>query len=549
VVISDNEIDDRDLQFINLMCRVSGGLRESIDFIVNDYKKYTRIEVLHTNDVEEQIGRLKQDIDNRLQFTCPCNTKKMADRLAMRLRQDYKDSPEVSSKIICITSEQGRFDAETVTSEWSQSFVIYSPSITTGIDYNPDKPQTVYLFLDGENTVSPHTALQMIARNRNIKQVYICSTGMRNRPEWSSQEEMHASFDGLKGNLESMSILRDQFSDSTFDECTGMFKFTENRFTDLYKKDRWNDNMMRSSYMHNLDRLLEERGFNVVHPSLKEKLQQVQSMYDRSSLQKLEKLDNEEKNEKFTRYLEGYLSEAESNFEECLYRRLKDLQISQEKLQGLIQAHPEHQKRIIEVCTDAKTFEGNRNLGLALRNDDGLRKDYEHSGTCNYDMSRQHTPIAKCLLLREMLSIMNHGMSKKLKSYDLTLCQADYDEKERIEVPDNVWETYKHYHKNKNRGRTGEESKPQTRKEWMMSIYFLAKDLFGNRFIKRSETSKQGVKCYNFTTDKMVVDVAIALMNWSRRNLDDFHHEIVQGYQLGQRKETDIDRGAPICRF
>ena len=90
---------------------------------------------------------------------------------------------------------------------------------------------------------------------------------------------------------------------------------------------------------------------------------------------------------------------------------------------------------------------------------------------------------------------MNHGMSKKLKSYDLTLCQADYDEKERIEVPDNVWETYKHYHKNKNRGRTGEESKPQTRKEWMMSIYFLAKGLFVDRFIKRPETSNQGVKC------------------------------------------------------
>ena len=26
-------------------------------------------------------------------------------------------------------------------------------------------------------------------------------------------------------------------------------------------------------------------------------------------------------------------------------------------------------------------------------------------------------------------------------------------------------------------------------------------------------------------------------------DLDDFHHEIVQAYQLGQRKETDIDRG------
>ena len=41
-----------------------------------------------------------------------------------------------------------------------------------------------------------------------------------------------------------------------------------------------NDHMMRSSYMHNLDRLLQSRGFKVVRPSRKERLQQVQSMFD-----------------------------------------------------------------------------------------------------------------------------------------------------------------------------------------------------------------------------------------------------------------------------
>ena len=59
-------------------------------------------------------------------------------------------------------------------------------------------------------------------------------------------------------------------------------------------------------------------------------------------------------------------------------------------------------------------------------------------------MSRQHTPTVKCLLLREMLIVMNHGMSVQLKPYDLTLRQTDYDENERIEVPDNVWKAYKH---------------------------------------------------------------------------------------------------------
>ena len=66
----------------------------------------------------------------------------------------------------------------------------------------------------------------------------------------------------------------------------------------------------------------------------------------------------------------------------------------------------------------------------------------------------------------------------------------------------------------------------------MMCIYSVAKDLFGDGFVKRMETSKKGVKCYNFLTDKKVVDVAILLLKRSRMNLGDFNPEIVQEYRL-----------------
>ena len=95
----------------------------------------------------------------------------------MRLRQEFP-----GSSIKCYTSEQGHFNAEDVDAEWSRQGVIYSPRITTGVDFNPEVPQNVYLFLDGDQTVSPAMALQMIARNRNIKEVHICSRNMRNRP-------------------------------------------------------------------------------------------------------------------------------------------------------------------------------------------------------------------------------------------------------------------------------------------------------------------------------------------------------------------------------
>jgi hypothetical protein len=73
----------------------------------------------------------------------------------------------------------------------------------------------------------------------------------------------------------------------------------------------------------------------------------------------------------------------------------------------------------------------------------------------------------------------------------------------------------------------------------MKCIFFLAKDVFGGRFIRRKETSKSEKRCHNYFTDKQVVEVAIELMNWNLRNLDYITPEIVQTYDLERRKEND----------
>jgi hypothetical protein len=152
----------------SILCRNVKGLE--LDFIVNSHQKYTGIKVSHTHDPEAVMAAMRSDLVNGMCFTCPCNTKKRAEYIDMRLCQEFP-----GSSIKCYTSEQGHFNAEDVDAEWSRNAVIYSPTITTGVDFNPEVPQTVYLFLDGDQTVSPATALQMIARNRNIKEVHICS--------------------------------------------------------------------------------------------------------------------------------------------------------------------------------------------------------------------------------------------------------------------------------------------------------------------------------------------------------------------------------------
>jgi len=74
----------------------------------------------------------------------------------------------------------------------------------------------------------------------------------------------------------------------------------------------------------------------------------------------------------------------------------------------------------------------------------------------------------------------------------------------------------------------------------MMCIYSLAKDLFGDGFVNRMETSKNGLKCYNFLTDRGVVDVAILLLKCGRANLDDFQREIVQKYRLDEAQANPL---------
>ena len=136
VVMTDNHIDDRDIEFIDAIKRVPGRYRESTAFIVNDYQKYTGIKVLHVDDPEELMARMDAQTANSTPFTCACNTKKRAQRVAMRLRQDH---PQAS--ILCYTSEDGPADTTDMLPEWLHSSVIYSPRITTGVDHKSREPQ------------------------------------------------------------------------------------------------------------------------------------------------------------------------------------------------------------------------------------------------------------------------------------------------------------------------------------------------------------------------------------------------------------------------
>ena len=230
------------------------------------------------------------------------------------------------------------------------------------------------------------------------------------------------------------------------------------------------------------------------------------------------------------------LTEVDGKLKECIDRRLAALHRTKEELCELMATCPERRERYMEICMDPKAFRENQKLQFALYTDDRLRTMFEYDGIVDYDVKRQETPTAKCLLLREMIAVMNSGIGRVLlKPHDLTLQQSQYDENQPVELTDELWQQYCHHKRTT-------KSKPVTYKHLMACIYLLAKDLFGCRFIGQTETSKNGHRCYNYNTDESVVAVAIELMNWNQRNLDYIHEEIVQKYDLQGRKSMDMEK-------
>ena len=140
----------------------------------------------------------------------------------------------------------------------------------------------MYVFLKGEDTVSPASVLQMITRNRRIKEVFIHATQMKNKPVYSSVETMNWLLDAACRDMPQslgpsgvtspapriMQNLKALQNGPYFNKQTGEDEYSDSEFSKLYKKALWHDNVMRSAFLHNLDRLLTSRGFNVQRRSI-----------------------------------------------------------------------------------------------------------------------------------------------------------------------------------------------------------------------------------------------------------------------------------------
>jgi hypothetical protein len=549
VFAMDNEITNDELELIDTALSNSVGVSD-ITFIKNTYKKYSGTRVYY-EDEAEMIAKMTEDLKKGKGFTTPCNTKKQAERVLRKLLEAVE-----TSDLKLYTSEEGTLP-EDINSAWSGCGVIYSPTITTGIDFNPKEAQPVYLFLKGEYTISPAAALQMINRNRNIKEVYICENGMKNKPEYSSFEEMSNELDALcqstsaahgkahdARDVDTLQQLQNSNINMTTDTC----EFTETGFSRLYKAARWHENVMRSSFAHMLDGLLELRGFEVVRKPLARRIAAVQEALDWNAI---DCLNQQDKATEFAAWLAGAPTDRKALFDKHLaaLNGIKHsdipthtihLNVLRNQLRDHVESAPIGPERqiYVDVFTESRVLAHSLNLMSAIYTDEKLRRVDACNKVADFSTSNLDSTNSKVRLMREMIGTFNHGMSPdaQLKQYDLTLKQSAYEEEEGLEISDDLWNHYHYLNKRSTK------SRPTTRKALIACIFVLSQELFGKRFTKKTKTSKASDKSknrYNYTTNEGVLKGFIEMSDWRDKEMTDIDPEVVQMYNLRQRKVED----------
>jgi hypothetical protein len=567
LIAMDNEITDIEFKFLDDALAGDGPEPYcDLTFIKNDFKKYADVPARHVSNQSEILQRMLTDIEAGNGFTVPCNTKKQAERIHEQLRQAVVDAgiPVSQERFKVYTSDQGTVPAD-VDAEWSRNWVIYSPTITTGIDFQPEEPQNVYLFLSGEDTISPAAALQMITRNRRIKAVYIHAMQMKNKPVYTSFAQMDECLDAacldtpkttgqaLGATPCPVGTLRALQDGPYFNKVTGEDEYNDSHFSELYKKALWHDNVMRSAFRHNLDGLLRSRGFNVQRTSVfPEGMAEATEMHTLLSDAEADRRSTQAKTEAAEKYLESNPCDSSEEEHIRVHQRIlaamlgiketerakhwQEIDDMRHYLYRQMKANPDHAHVYLRLFTDPRTVRHYLNLKLAISTDERLQTYAERNAENDYRICTLHSINSRVQLLRQLIAAFNHEMLPTLclKSYDLTLKQACYDEGECIEVPDEVWAKLQPALKRMRRPR----ERPANRRDLMDCIYILSQDLFGKHFTTRKKTEKASKgaprNVYNYLTDQAALRLTIELLAVFSQDtaLRDIEPEIVRKYDL-----------------
>lgn len=240
IIVSDATIYENTHLFFNKRNK------DKTIFINNSFTKYEGIKAYKLNDENDFLNLLKEHVTKKKYFLLGCDSKTIADKFYLELNTDQKEK---------YTSEERR-EIKDASTEFKNKFIVYSPSITTGVDFSIDEPQDVFLYIKG-CSISPVSSFQQLSRTRNIKRVFYYVN------ETNSKPSIYSSIADTKTHFKNICATHSKLSDICFNIIDDEQIFNENSFFNIFVFNEYITDIFNTNKKQHFKNILSDNKFKL----------------------------------------------------------------------------------------------------------------------------------------------------------------------------------------------------------------------------------------------------------------------------------------------
>lgn len=477
IVMSDGNICDVVLTFYNSLNRSNG-----CEFILNQYKSFNNINVYHKT-LKNIIHILNNKVKNNTFATIACNTKSRVETL-YKILLELKTKHKKDFKILCYTSTEGE-KIEDVNKEWNDAFIIYSPSIISGLDFRSRTPQDVILFIEGKETINAEQMGQQICRNRNINNVYICCLEFHNKLKYNSIEELRDDYNKQLNIYHSCPVYK-KLADRIL--IKQKYEYRPNDFTNLFSLFVYHINVINSNVLYYLEEILKSYGFifhNRYSTNNNEGCEITENEPNETEKQPLI-YDDDEKYMMFIDNIKNDVEIEDTKYNINLQNRLKYLNISskpttKEEKEASIKILDKHK----EILGNSHAFKNLMSFLHFIKNDETLKNEFID---CNDKDYSQHSIKSKITKILNIKTIINKYLND-VDIYNLSYNEIDDKYNEPINITNAEYDIFKTFIRTK-------KDTPTNKRQLLSVIKKCYIDILGDNIFKTERKKKYINKKY-----------------------------------------------------
>lgn len=302
----------------NVMNFIEKRISKNKIYIKNNYLKYENIEAIRQNDENAFLDKIKDHIENNNYFLFGSDSK---SSITKYYNEMLKLFPLKNDKFLLITADTA-LKVHNANEQFQNKFVFFSPSITTGINFDINDKQDVFIYIKGK-TINPASLFQQTTRTRNINKVFYYSSANEKKAKYNSAnevEELYKQFIEINNKLLNISGNINEEDETIIINNTFFKLFCEG----IYQQDTEQTNKL----LH-YENILKCQGFVV-------KIEGIKAQLNKEIKKQMTDELNENKEIKYNNFIEYMKNNVENKDDEHLYNiyldRMKYLKVNKEEL-------------------------------------------------------------------------------------------------------------------------------------------------------------------------------------------------------------------------